>query len=314
MRNVVFYRDFQQFSGGHLKVWHYFNHVRHAPDHTPYIYFSKETVWDKSNPWLPLQGQALPSPQSVRPDVLFLAGLDWLMLDKDQRKRPSVPVINFIQNVRHAQPGDLRYPFLRHRAIRICVSEEVAEAITESRQVNGPVFAIPNGVDTEVFPESIEPSKKDLDLVIAACKQPELGRNLARRLEAPGRRIGLLTSHLLRPDYLSRVNRAKVTVFLPTAAEGLYLPPLEGMALGTIVVCPAHQGFRSIYQSGYNCFRPEYTPESIREAAEVALQLPLPQMYQMLDNAKRMVARHTLAEERKSFLGILENVPRLWRN
>ena len=69
MRSVLFHRDFRGFSGGHLKVWHYFNHVRHSPDHIPEIYFSEQTIWDESNPWLSFKDQALPSWGAIRPDV-----------------------------------------------------------------------------------------------------------------------------------------------------------------------------------------------------------------------------------------------------
>jgi len=175
MRSVLFYRDFRGFTGGHLKVWHYFNHVRHSLTHVPYIYFSKETIWDKSNPWLELKDQALPSRESIRPNVLFLAGLNWLMLSEDQRKHSSMPIINFIQHVRHAQPDNPRYPFLKHKAIRICCSEEVKTALTETHQGNGPFFVIPNGIDTKEIPEPMESSEKESGLLIIAQKQPQLG-------------------------------------------------------------------------------------------------------------------------------------------
>jgi len=53
-------------------------------------------------------------------------------------------------------------------------------------------------------------------------------------------------------------------VFLPNQkeGEGFYLPALEGMAVGTLVIFPDCIGNRSFCLSGYNCFRPDYTTES----------------------------------------------------
>ena len=312
MRSVLFYRNFMGFTGGHLNVWHYFNHVRHSPNHVPYIYFSEETIWNENNPWLDLKDQALASWDAICVDVLFLAGMDWLILNEGQREHSPVPIINFIQNVRHGNPDNPRYPFLKHKSIRICNSEEVALAIAKTRQVNGPVFAIPSAIDIQELPEPMDSSEKDCDLLIVAVKQPQLGQELMQRLERSDRRIELLDAGILRPEYLNQVNRAKVTVFLPNPEEGRYLPPLEGMVLGTLVVCPIHAGANSDYVPGYNCFRPERTLESILEAAETALRLSPAQMQQMLTNARLLVAGHDLMEERKSFLNILENVSQIW--
>jgi len=271
MRNVLFHRHFRGFTGGHLKVWHYFNHVRHSADYIPYIYFSEGTKWDKSDPWLELKDQALVAYDAIRADVLFLAGFDWLILTEEQRKHSSIPIINFIQGVRHARPDNPRYPFLKHKAIRICVSEEVRIALMETHLVNGPLFTIPNCIDIQDLPEPIDSSEKDFDLLIVAKKQPQLGLGLMRRINKSERHIDILTTHLFSwSDFLSRINRAKVTVFLSNPAEGFYLPALEGMALGTLVVCPDCIGNRSFCLPGYNCFRPEYTFESVVDAAEDA--------------------------------------------
>ncbi len=311
-RTILFHRDYRGFSGGHLNVWQYFNHVRHSPDHVPHISFSKETSWDENNPWLKLRDQALATRDAIRPDLLFLAGLDWMTLDDHRRQDSSVPIINLIQNFKHAQANDPRYRFLKHKALRICVSEDIASAIADTGEVNGPVFAIPSGIDLDELPNPLDPSQKNCDLLIAALKQPQLGKDLARRLAKLGRRVDLLTTHIPRSDYLSRVNHARITIFLPLPTEGCYLPPLEGMMLATIVVCPAHVGTASDYARGHNCFQPDFTLDSISEAAEAALRLSSAQTKQMLTNARSSVARHDLIEERHRFLALLENVSQLW--
>jgi hypothetical protein len=327
MKTMLFYRDFRQFQGGHLKVWDYFNHVMHSSSYRPQIYFSKETVWDKSNPWFLIKNQVLDSRQSVNPDSLFLAGLDWLTLDNNQRKNSSVPIVNLIQHVRHANPKELLYSFLGHKAIRICVSKEIESAIVQTGKVNGPVFSIPAGIDLQDIPAPIEYSKKSCDILIAALKNPELGCKLAKHLQISGqgflirlknllfvssaKQIEVLTRSLLRQDYLKKVNQAKVAVFLPHHTEGCYLPPLEGMALGTLVICPDSIG-TAYGITGNNCLRPKYTLEDIIESVKTAWQLSPVQVSQMLDNAKQTVVIHDLVKEQNSFLEILENLTQLW--
>ena len=71
---VLFYRDFRRFSGGNLKIWDYFNHVAHSPQHVPRIWFSKETVWDESNPWLRERSFVVESDTQPSADILFLGG------------------------------------------------------------------------------------------------------------------------------------------------------------------------------------------------------------------------------------------------
>jgi glycosyltransferase involved in cell wall biosynthesis len=304
VKTVLFYRDFRRPSGGHLKVWDYFNHVLSSYHYRPKIVFSPDTLWDESNPWLSLRTQALKSGEDVCPDALFLAGKDWLAVDPAQ-----VPVINLIQHVRHAMPDDSRFPLLSRKAIRICVSEEVAEAIKQNRKVNGPIFVIPNGIDLRGLPV---PAAQETDILIAALKQPELGLQLKQKLEKPGIRVELLLTLLPRAEYLTRVSEAKVTVFLPDRTEGFYLPALEGMALSTLVVCPDCVGNRSFCLDGQNCFRPEQELDSLAAAAEGALGLRVIERQQMLDSARQMAERHDLLGERRAFLRMLENLNQLW--
>lgn len=310
MKTVLFYRDFRRFQGGHLKVWDYFNHVMHSSSYRPKIYFSKETLWDETNPWLKLKDQALQSWEPSSADILFLAGKDWLMLNKSQRKNPPVPIINFIQHVRHADPNEILYSFLEFKAIRICVSDEVASEITKTGKVNGPVFTIPNGIDFKGFPNSINQSQKKIDILIAALKQPKLGLQLMQKLHFSGSHTKLLTTSILRSNYLNELNQARVTVFLPDLREGFYLPALEGMALGTLVVCPDCIGNRSFCYDNYNCLRPDYTMESILYAIDIALKLSDYKKSKIIARAYETASKHSISKEREAFLEILENINR----
>ena len=311
MRTVLFYRNYRKFHGGHLKVWDYFSHVLASPELTPRIEFGPKTSWDRTNPWWNAREYVVDSALSVHPDVFFVAGRDWFRMDRHPDAKADIPVVNLVQHVRHADPKSNRYQFLSRRAIRICVSEEVAQALQDTGITQGPLITIPIGMDLESLPASNN-VKRDIDVLIAALKRPDLGEELERRLKQPGRRIEVLSRLLPRRQYLSHIQQARTTVFLPNEAEGFYLPPLEGMAMGTLVVCPVHAGERSIYLPGHNCFRPNYTIEELVQATESALALPLDRAKQIRANARQTAETHSLLRERQAFLDVLHNVDQLW--
>lgn len=311
-KQVLFHRDYLRFQGGHLKVWNYFQHIQSSADFRSDIFFTEQSQWDLSNPW-----HAYPRLSSWQPeeaDILFLAGLDWqavLSHHPYQQNRLNIPVVNLIQGLSHANPADVKYPFLREPAIRICVSDEVAQAIEDTGVVNGPIFTIPNGIDLSSLPAPLSCQERDIPVLLVAIKKPELGRQLQALLDDDG--VVLLDSSVPRPQFLDRLSRAKVAVFLPHWQEGFYLPALEGMALRTLVVCPDCIGNRSFCLDGLNCFRPDYhlpaLVAAIRQAQGVFEQ---ELAIKFLDEGRRMAAGHGLMQERAQFLAIMQQLDNLW--
>lgn len=311
--NVLFYRDFRGFTGGHLKVWHYFNHVQHSKRYQARIAFSAETVWDASNPWLALRGQALPTWEADAAAVLFLAGMDWEILSAAQRAHAPKPILNLIQHVRHADPKQPLYQYLQHRALRICVSAQVTQALQATGRVNGPIFTIPNGMDSaELARPTLAWEQRPLDLLVVGIKQPALALELAPQLSTLCPNVRVLTQPLPRADFLELLGTARITLFLPHHSEGFYLPALEGLALGTVVICPDCIGNRDFCHPAINCLQPPYSVETLLEAVQQALQLTVPQRQTMLDNARHTAQQHTLAQERSAFLEILGQIEALW--
>ena len=271
---VLFYRDFRHFTGGHLKVWHYYEHVRQAPGFRPLIAFSAETRWNTTNPWLALRDQAQASWDPTQADFLFLAGMDWMILSEAERRSPPRPVINFIQHVRHANPTLALYGFLPHPAVRICVSPEVAEALKDTGRVNGPIITIPNGIDLAALPLGRPWMARGRRIVILGLKQPAMALELRDLLSEAGFEVDCLVDWVPREECLARLADARLAVLLPNFTEGFYLPALEAMALGTPVVCPDCRGNRSFCLAGDNCWQPAYHPQALRAAVDQAFNLP----------------------------------------
>jgi glycosyltransferase involved in cell wall biosynthesis len=310
---VLFYRDFRRFTGGDLKVWDYFNHVRATPGYEALVRFSDESVWDETNPWHQALEHVVPEGAALDPDVHFVSGVDWRQIDPAIRADSPVPVVNLIQHVKHACRNDalLRYRFLPHRAVRICVSPEVTAAIEATGTVHGPVFTIPDAVDVAALERMERPARRDLDLVIAANKQPQLGARIAERLSRPGRTAALLDTRIPRPELLSWLLRARVAVLIPNPKEGFYLPAIEAMALGAILVCPDCVGNRSFCEPGSNCFRPAHEEDAIVADAESALAGE-GDPDGMAERARATARLHDLAGERRAFQDILARLDSLW--
>ena len=301
---VLFYRDFQRFSGGHLKVWDYFNHVRASPTHEPRISFSADSKWGPTNPWFDSRA-FVTEWEPERADLLFVAGTDWRAVREDLDK----PVLNLIQHPRHAQAGEEVRSYLRRRALRICVSQELADAISATGEANGPVFAIPNGIDLTPFGRPT--AERDVDVLICGIKLPDAARELAERISQGGVRIRSVTESLPRSDFLQLLQATTIGVFLPRPNEGFYLPALEGMAAGCVVVCPDCFGNRSFCIDGVNCFRPRHDLSAIVAATRGALAQPRDERARMLRAAQSTAEEHSLVRERQEFLRLLNQLDRL---
>jgi hypothetical protein len=311
LRTVLFFRHYTRFTGGHLKAWNYFNHVLASPDFTPRVWFSDLSTMERDNPWNAFPDLVVDKQRPVRPDVCVLGGANWRMLDRYPLVLPNIPVINLVQHVKHADSELRLQKFLRRKAIRICVSDQVANELRATEMTVGPLVVIPNGIDLTCLPER-RGGEWTVDVLIAGLKEPELAAQVAARLAREGRRIDVLSEQISRPDFLGRIQEARITVFLPHMTEGFYLPALEGMALGTIVVCPDCIGNRSYCLPGFNAFRPNYTIDDVVRDVEAALALPIDQARQVLENARQTAAEHSLERERLTFLDVLHNIDELW--
>jgi hypothetical protein len=313
MSVVVFHRNFQRLQGGHLKVFHYFEHVRSSPAHEALIRFTSDSVWDASNPWSGLRESVIAAAgERTRADVLFLAGMDWQQLTPSERASPPVPVINLIQYLPRARRSGPLNQFLGHPAVRICVSPEIQEALEGGDGVEGPVFTIPIGVDLEQLPAPRAPEERDLDCVVLAIKDRQLGRRVAERVGAKGYSVLLVDEPIPRHELLEAMARARVTVHLPALVEGAYLPALESMALGAAVVCPDCGGNRSFCRDGETCLVPERNERAIAAAALTLLGASASELEPMLAAARQESTRRTLAGERVKFLELLGRVEELW--
>lgn len=297
---MLFHRDFRGYTGGHGKVWDYFNHAL-AAGWDARVYLTPDSLRDASNPWLNMPERIEPEWRPETAHALFLGGMDWAALPP-QRQTPGQPVINLVQHVRHADPAQPLRAFLSRRALRICVSEVVAAAIAATGEVDGPIEVIEAALN---LPMTGLAAARPGGVFVGALKNPELGHALAAHLRADAVEVDLCADWLPREDYLRRLGAAEIAVLLPHASEGFFLPGLEAMALGCAAVVPDCLGNRAYLDPNHNALAP--APEVEELAAAVRELLADPTLRGHLRTAgQTTAARFTLAAERERFHALLK--------
>ena len=301
-RQILFHRHFLGYTGGHGKVWDYFNHAL-ALGWDARVYLTPDSVRGPDNPFtsVPERIQLQWAPEDA--DLLFLAGMDWTALAEGQA---HAPVVNLIQHVRHADPALPLRSFLRRPASRICVSAAVARAIQGTDEVVGPVTVIPAALDLAPA-AGLRAGPDAAPVLIAALKNPPLGQALADQLRAQGLEVALLQAPLPRAAYLQAMLQAKVVVALPHPTEGFFLPGLEAMGLARAVVMPPCQGSDEYAVAEENCLMPEDSPSALATAVQRLLEQP--QLYaRLVARGQVTAAAHTQSAERAAFAAVLEGM------
>lgn len=310
-KKVIFYRDFQHYTGGHQKFADYFAHLQSSPNFNPAIAFSSSSRWDASNPWFPTYQQQQVNYLPENYDYAFLAGMDWQIYLTSARPQ-NQPVINLIQHVRHADPSQPMHKFLSEPALRIGVSPEVTEAIRATGKVNGPLFTIANGIDIPV----LELQQKLHDLFIFGPKNPQLAVQLKDSLAQQGINAFCVTDWLPREDLLTLLASSRIAVMLPSQTEGFYLPALESMRYADITIVPDCIGNRSFCHNRQNCLIPEYNTPALAAAIREALQmLHQPEQLNIFKrNCAATLEYHSLQRERTEFLTLMSQVDDIWKS
>ena len=305
-RRLLFHRDFLCYSGGHGKVWHYFRHADAHPGWSSWVHFSPASILP-GNPWLAVPERIRERWEPEQADALLLGGTDWGMYPADD---PGKPVVNLVQHVRHADPGSQLRSFLPRRAVRICVTRQVADAILATGEVNGPVHVIEAALDLPLAQPPEDTQRRGI--FIDALKQPGLGAALHERLRASGRDSFLSTDRMPRSEYLDRLRAAAISVVLPNEREGFYLPALEAMALGSPVVVPDCVGNRVYLEPDANALVPGWHPDEF-VAAVLRLEGDPSLAGRLVQAGRATVRRFGMEREREAFHAILDDLEGQWR-
>ena len=320
-RTVWFHRQYERLTGGHVKHAHYYDHVARLPGHDRRILFGAKPQADRlareqASLWPTASAERVEKWRPGTRDILFLAGTDWRYVARAGLDGVANPRINLIQHVRHAHVGTELHGFLDQRAVRICVSDEVARAIQATGRVNGPVFTIPNGTECGASPVDCRGSvgfeERPETVAIVGYKRQDLAAALSNLLNDAGVAHITLDGFINRDAFLGLLERTRVAVCLPRSEEGFYLPALEAMAKGCTVVTLDCVGNRGFCRNGHNCFVAEDDPAELARATLAAVGLPLTDRHDMHVHAAATVDAHSLQAERLRFHELLLDIDRIW--
>ncbi len=302
MRRILFVKKSGRLSGGHIKFRDYFDHCLHHPELDPYAYLAFDlasgggALWDD-------QRERILSELDVEPfDLLFVDGSDCNLLPPEATRKT---VIHLIQDFRHTYANDRRFEHLARPGLRICVSDELAAAVRP--HAAWCVAAIPNGIPPELF----APDQKERgSVVIWARKDTDMGKILRSALKERGFNITLLTRPVPRDAFAKLLGRTDLFVGLPKGAdrgwEGFFLPALEAMASGCVVVCADAIGNRSFCIDGQTCRVPAFgdTDSHVRVIEE--LMADEVQAERLRAGGRSASEAYTLARERDEFYLLVE--------
>ena len=320
-RTVWFHRRYERLTGGHVKHAHYYGHVSRLPGHTRRILFGGKPRADRpaceqATLWPTRSDERVEKWRPGGRDILFLAGTDWRYVIRAGLDGLANPRINLIQGVRHAHAGTELHGYLKHRAVRICVSGEVAEAIHATGRVNGAVFTIPNGTECGASPVdrrgAVGFDERSETVAVVGYKRQDLAAALSGLLADAGITHITLDGFINRNAFLGLLERTRVAVCLPRSEEGFYLPALEAMAKGCTVVTLDCVGNRGFCRHGHNCLVAEDDPAGLARATMTAVGLPLADRHRLHVNAAATVEAHSLQAERRRFHELLLDIDRIW--
>ncbi|MDE0177983.1 MAG: glycosyltransferase, partial [Gammaproteobacteria bacterium] len=322
-RTVWFHRQYERLTGGHVKHAHYYGHIARLPGHTRRILFAGKTETgrlkrEQATLWPTTPDERVDRWRPGGRDILFLAGTDWRYVTRAGLGGIANPRINLIQHVRHGHAGTELHGYLAQRAVRICVSDEVAQAIRATGRVNGAVFTIPNGTECSASPVDCRGAvgfdERSETVVIVGYKRQDLAAPLSGLLDDAGIAHVTLDGFINRDAFLSLLERTQVAVCLPRSEEGFYLPALEAMAKGCTVVTLDCVGNRGFCRNGDNCLVAEDDPAKLASATMKAVALPLAARHRLHVNAAATVESHSLHEERRRFHELLLDIDRIWKH
>jgi glycosyltransferase involved in cell wall biosynthesis len=298
-KTVLFVRNFSSFRGGHLKIVECLEHARSSPAYEARLYVTPESRED--HPWRdhPCLVETLDLEAA---DVLVLGGSAWRFVPDDIEE--TIPVVNLVQGMRHADSGHRKHDYLKRRALRLCVSDEVRAEIEATGLINGLVRTMATALDASAFPTPAAPNGK---VFIAGQKARQIAADVAERLRAVGVEVDCAIERCPREEFLARMAAAEIAVVLPLRREGFFLPALEAMLLQRAVVCPDCVGNRGFCFDGETCVVPDYNAEAVA-AAVLRLRGDAKLRDTVREGGHRAALARSVEQERLDFLSALNSL------
>jgi glycosyltransferase involved in cell wall biosynthesis len=179
-------------------------------------------------------------------------------------------IIHIVQNVRHANPAWLGgYPvrLLTQPLARIAINEIVMAEISPYLDKRAMTEVVPLGHDLSYFTNRRGDTISTPLRVAYTTWKSDLGMRLEERLPSGRFQWRSIREHVSWDQLRELYQWADVFLCTPGPEEGLYLPGLEAMAAGALVVTPDVGGNMAYCRPGKNCELVDFEDLDAYEAA-----------------------------------------------
>jgi hypothetical protein len=292
---LLLVRHFRRPTGGNIKLRDYFLHAAAHPSIEADVWFASGGQCAEGDIWRDLDPRHhARDPCLTDYRLVCVNGKDWSLLPEDMG---SAKVIHFVQHAGYLNDPVLR-SYLARPAHRLCTTAALRDAILAV--ANGPVTVVPVGVADAFFARPDQP--KDVKVTIIGTKQPVFAAQLADRLRALGLvPVTVGESWMAHSDMAALFRSTEILVTLPLPTEGFFLPALEGMAAGCVVITNDAVGNRDHCIPGETCLQPQRGDLDAHVAAIVQALDNTDLCQHLVEGGRRAAAPHTMAAERAAF-------------
>lgn len=250
------------------------------------------------------------------PDDLYFFSLpsDFLFIEPLLRQGVSSrSIIHIIQNTRHAQAtfqDGYALRLLTRPMSRITINRQVHEAIRPYLHDTSYVDNIPLAHDSSFFYKPAAASLSSPVRVGYTTWKSGFGDRIAWEMRDDARfAFRALNGTVSWPELREFYHSIDVLLCTPNRKEGFYLPGLEAMAAGCIVLIPDVEGNMSYCDFGRNCFGYEFENcENARDRLEAISKLDATALEKLHAEAEATWRERGLESERTAFRAFLEDV------
>jgi hypothetical protein len=252
---------------------------------------------------------------SVGPDDL--AFLSWpthyaIVEPRLSRWTRHEQVIFIVQNIRWANPsftGGYAIRLLSRPMARIMTNEVVLEAVRPYLNETSMTEVIQLGHDTGFFAKN-RTGRFGFPIKVAYTTwKSDVGDRVASLMKVPGFEFRAIREPVGWRELRELYHWADVFLATPLIEEGFYLPGLEAMAAGAVVLSPDAGGNRAYCEFGENCLRVEFdNPWSYVEVLGSLGSSGLDEIDRMRRRGYETTKRHTLSREGEHFGAFLRRL------
>ncbi len=221
-------------------------------------------------------------------------------------------VICIVQNVRWANPtftNGYAMRLLSRPMARIMTNDVVLEAVRPYLNETSMTEVIDLGHDTAFFARERTAGLAQPIRVAHTAWKSDVGDRVAARIRGPAFEFRAIRDPVGWEELRELYHWADVFLAAPLVEEGFYLPGLEAMAAGAIVLSPDVGGNRAYCEFGENCLRVDFDdPSSYVEVLFSLRKTDPARIDRMRKRGYETTARHTLSSEEQHFGAFLERL------